>query len=120
MPLTKTEHAFLDAYVFEVTNQPFGGPATTDLHRRGIHYSDLNWILTAYDRELSSQRISPLGRHNPDPPSSPWAEVAHAKRRNAELRLEWESQPTAPVNGKTAISAANGPSHDVTKAGNER
>ena len=117
MPLTKTEHEFLDAYVFEATNSPFGGPATNDLQRRGIYYSDLNWILTAYDRELCARGMPPLGQHNPNPPSSPWTELAHAKLRNAELRQEWECQVAEPGNGESAMTTAKGPSQDRTMAG---
>ncbi len=107
MPLTKTEREFLNAYVHEATHEPFGGPATSDLHRRGIHYSDLNWILTAFDRELRAQGIPPLGQQNPSPPPSPWTELAHAKLRNQELRDEWECQVAEPGNGEPAMPAAH-------------
>jgi hypothetical protein len=105
VPLTKTEHEFLDAYVFEATNPPFGGPATTELQRRGIHYSDLNWILTAYDRELCAQRIPQVGHHNPLPPSSPWTELEHARLRNTELRLECERQVAEAGNGGSTTTS---------------
>jgi len=42
MPLTRAEREFLTAYVYEVTQENFRGPATNDIHRCGIHYSDLN------------------------------------------------------------------------------
>src|SRR5438876_442758 len=81
MPLSNEEREFLDAYVFEATHDPFGGPATEDLNRRGVHYGDLHWLLTAYDRELCAQRILPFGQENPNPPPSPWVDLEHAKVR---------------------------------------
>jgi hypothetical protein len=88
MPLTESERDFLSAYVHEATHEPFAGPATSDLRRRGIYYSDLDWILTAFDRELRAQRIPPLGQFNPSPPPSPWPDLASAKLRNRQLQEE--------------------------------
>jgi hypothetical protein len=36
----------LDAFVYEATHEPFGGPATADLRRRDIHYADLHSFAT--------------------------------------------------------------------------
>jgi hypothetical protein len=88
MPLTKQERDFLDAYVYEATHEPFGGPATTDLRGRGIGYADLHELLTAYHQELSRERVLPAGKHNPNPPHSPWPDREHAKRRNQVLMAE--------------------------------
>ncbi len=90
MPLTKEEGEFLHAYVYEATQEPFGGPATRDLASRGVYYSDILWILTAYHRTYDLERRWPMGVHNPSPPPSPWATLVEAKRRNEELRQEWE------------------------------
>ncbi len=91
MPLTREERQFLDAYVHEATSgPPFGGPATQDLGQRGVWYSDLDWLLTAYQRELCAEGSIPSGIRNPNPPPSPWATLEEAKRRNEELRQEWE------------------------------
>jgi len=106
MPLTDTERDFLDAYVYEATHEPFDGPATTDLRRRGIYYSDLNWILTAFDRELCAQGLPAVGQHNPNPPASPWTGLAHAKCRNEELRQEWEPQISHMSSGQAAAPPA--------------
>src|SRR5689334_6040201 len=100
MPLTKPEREFLNAYVYEATHEPFGGPATSDLRRRGIHYSDLDWILAAFDRELRAQRVPLLGQQNPNPPPSPWPELAYALHRNQELREECECQVVEPHIGE--------------------
>jgi hypothetical protein len=113
MPLTTTEREFLNAYIYEVTHEPFGGPATSDLRRRGIHYSDLNWILTAFDREQCAEGIPALGQQHPNPPPSPWPELAHAKRRNQELREEWECQVAEPSNGESGTPAAERPPQDI-------
>jgi hypothetical protein len=93
MPLTPEERQFLDAYVYEATHgPPFGGPATRDLGRRGITYSDLSWVLTAYQRELSAEGKPAAGICNPEPPPSPWANLEEVKRRNQMLREEWEAR----------------------------
>ena len=89
MPLTKPEREFLDAYVYEATHEPFGGPATDDLRRREIYYADLHGLLTGYHRELSSERILPFGKHNPSPPPSPWADREEVERRNQDLVREF-------------------------------
>jgi hypothetical protein len=104
MPLTKSERDFLDAYVYGATHEPFGGPTTSDLRRLGIYYSDLNWILTAFDRELRALGIPPLGRQNSSPPPSPWTDRTHALVRNQELRSEWEGQVSDLVKSESAIT----------------
>jgi hypothetical protein len=90
MPLTNEERRFLDAYVYEATHEPFGGPATRDLGRRNVRYSDLNWILTAYQRELSAAGIPAAGVHTPEPPPSPWRDLEEVKRRSRLLNNELE------------------------------
>ena len=69
MPLTQEERRFLDAYIYEATHgPPYGGPATRNLGQRNIGYSDLGWILTAYQRELSAEGNPALGILNPSHP----------------------------------------------------
>jgi hypothetical protein len=101
MPLTPSERKFLDAYVYEATHAPFGGPATRDLGQRGIWYSDLGWILTAYQRELSAEGTPATGVNNPAPPPSPWETLEQVKQRSQELQQIWEpivrGQQTAPA-----------------------
>lgn len=116
MPLTPSERDFLSSYVYEATHAPFRGPATSDLHERGIHYSDLNWILTAFDRELCDQEIPPVGHQNANTPPSPWAELAKAKLRNQELREELECQVAESANGQFAVPATWGQSQGNTMA----
>jgi hypothetical protein len=89
MPLTTDEREFLDAYVYEVTNgPPFGGPATRELSERGIRYSDLSWILTAYQRTLSAEGKPSTGVQKVPSLSSPWENKQAIAKRNAELRSE--------------------------------
>jgi len=89
MPLTREEREFLDAYVYEVTHgPPFGGPATCDLGQRSIRYSDLGWLLTAYQRELSAEGKPAAGIPNTEPPPSPWKNLEQVKVRNQALRSE--------------------------------
>src|SRR5260370_33555545 len=91
MPLSKEERDFLDAFVYEATHEPFGGPATTDLRRREIYYADLHGLLTSYHRELVNERTMPLGKYNPSPPPSPWANREELDRRNRVLMRECAS-----------------------------
>ena len=109
MSLTDAERQFLNACVYEATHKPFSGPATRDLHGRGIHYSDLSWILTAFDRELRAQGIRPVGHFSPNPPPSPWPELALAQRRNQELKAQWESRVTAPGHSEGTLLAHSRP-----------
>src|SRR5688572_20366001 len=88
MPLTSQEREFLDAYVYEATHEPFGGPATDDLRGRDIYYADLHGLLTCYHRLLCGEGIMPFGKHNPNPPSSPWANREEAEARNRALTEE--------------------------------
>jgi len=101
VPLTPSERVFLDAYVYEATHVPFGGPATRDLGQRGIWYSDLNWILTAYQGELSAEGTPCIGIQNPEPPPSPWQTLEEVKQRSLQMQQEWEpivrGQQTVPA-----------------------
>ena len=101
MPLSKEERDFLDAFMYEVTHEPFGGPATTDLRRRQIYYADLHGLLTAYHRELVNERIMPFGKHNPTPPPSPWANRDEVERRKPSpyARMRKLSQRSADAKG---------------------
>jgi hypothetical protein len=89
MPLSNKEREFLDAYVYEATSgPPFGGPATKALSALGIWYSDLSWILTAYQRELSAEGTPVTGVRNPQPPPPPWNSLEDVKHRNQALQTE--------------------------------
>jgi len=89
MPLTKKEREFLDAYVYEATHEPFGGPATNDLRDRGIYYADLHGLLTSYHHEMSKERTLSFGKQNLFPPPSPWTNRQEVECRNRALLEEW-------------------------------
>jgi hypothetical protein len=67
MFLTNSEREFLAAFIREATTDPFNGPATDELHRRDIYYTDLSHLLAAYYREDvgdqgASRSLPPCGR----------------------------------------------------------
>jgi len=114
MPLSKEERDFLDAFVYEATHEPFGGPATADLRRRDIYYADLHGLLTCYHRELVQEQTLPLGKHNPNPPHSPWANREEVDRRNRTLMQEcanWKNPLPKDSDGST-IPSPQVPSSD--------
>jgi hypothetical protein len=97
MLLTNTEREFLAAFVHEATTDPFNGPATEELHRRDIYYTDLRHLLAAYYREsphnqegLGGQTILPL-------PPCPWADRARASHRDQEVQMELARADEQPV-----------------------
>jgi|SRR4030095_4346115 hypothetical protein len=97
MPLTNEEREFLDAYVYEATHEPFGGPATNDLRGREIYYADLHGLLTAYHREACAKKASPFGKHNHNPPTSPWADRDEALSRSRVLLKEYTRPDEYPA-----------------------
>ena len=103
MPLTKEEREFLDAYVYEATHEPFGGPATSQLRGFEIFYVDLHGLLTGYHREACSTKTLPFGKHNPNPPPSPWIDREQARRRSAVVLKECMQ---AETDSSAAMSAA--------------
>jgi|GEM_PF-2883819 len=103
MPLTKEEREFLDAYVYEATHEPFGGPATSDLRRREIFYADLHGLLTGYHREACRQKNLPFGKHNPNPPPSPWPDCEQTRLRS---RVVLDEHTRAEADLSTAAAAA--------------
>jgi hypothetical protein len=106
MPLTQAERDFLDAYVYEATHgPPFGGPATRELAHRDVYYSDLLWLLTAYNREGQVTRRPPFGMHNPVPPPSPWADPTEVRQRCEQLRDELGAS-TVPASSAAASKRA--------------
>jgi hypothetical protein len=48
MLLTDREREFLAAFIYEATTDPFKGPATEELLRRNIYYTDLSHLMAAY------------------------------------------------------------------------
>ena len=90
MLLTDSERAFLAGFIREATTDPFQGPATSELHRRDLYYTDLPQLLAAYYRESPPLPESSGGQPSPTPSPCPWPDRESALRRNRELGLELE------------------------------
>ena len=88
MTLTDHERDFLAAFIHEATTDPFRGPATDDLHRHGIYYSDIPNLLAAYYGENNPDQEDLGGRRNLSPPPCPWSDREAAVLRDHELRAE--------------------------------
>jgi hypothetical protein len=88
MLLTDHERTFLAAFINEATTDPFKGPATEEMHRRGIYYTDLSHLMTAYYRENPLDQEGFGGRPNPVPPPCPWPDGENAVRRDREVEAE--------------------------------
>jgi hypothetical protein len=87
MLLTEREREFLAAFIHEATTDPFKGPATSELHRRDIYYTDLSHLMTAYSRERAGDEGFG-GTYNPTPPPCPWKDRDTALRRDHEVEVE--------------------------------
>src|SRR5438105_3724710 len=90
MPLTEREREFLAAFIHEATTDPFRGPATEELHRRDIYYTDLCHLMTAYHRENPGDQEGFGGKRNPTPPPCPWKDRHAAVGRDHEVGVELE------------------------------
>ena len=88
MLLTDQEHAFLAAFIHEATTDPFKGPATEELHRRDIFYTDLGHLMAAFYRENPGDQEGFGGQYVPTPPACPWQDRDTAVRRNQEVEVE--------------------------------
>jgi hypothetical protein len=94
MALTNHERDFLAAFIYEATTEPFKGPATNDLHRHCIYYSDIHSLMAAYYRENNPDQERLGGKRNPVPPLCPWPSREVALRRNREVEMEAELDRT--------------------------
>src|SRR6266403_1836059 len=88
--LTDREREFLTAFVHEATTDPFKGPATEELHRRDIYYSDLPHLLAAYYRDNPGDQEGFGDKHLSTAPPSPWADRDAAVRRDRQVEVELE------------------------------
>jgi hypothetical protein len=88
MLLTNRERDFLAAFVREATTDPFKGPATEELHRRDIYYTDLRHLLAAYYQEtpLIGKRL---------PVAITRSSYNWSKRRGTSFRPAICTEPTA-------------------------
>ncbi|HEX5271651.1 MAG TPA: hypothetical protein VFW33_14235 [Gemmataceae bacterium] len=97
MLLTEREREFLSAFISEATTDPFKGPATDELHRRDIYYTDLPHLLTAYYREKVAGQEGFGGRHTLTPPPCPWPDRDAAVQRDREVESELGRAAHQPV-----------------------
>jgi hypothetical protein len=85
MLLTNQEREFLTAFIHEATTDPFKGPATEELHRRDIYYTDLGHLLAAYYQESPFDQEGPGGKRVATLPPCPWADRETAAHRNQQV-----------------------------------
>jgi hypothetical protein len=96
MFLTNHEREFLAAFIHEATTDPFQGPATEELHRRDIYYTDLSHLLAAYYRESPSDQEDLGGKRTTLPPC-PWNDRETAVRRDRQVETELQQVRRQPV-----------------------
>lgn len=88
MLLIDREREFLAAFIYEATTDPFKGPATDELHRRNIYYTDLSHLLTAYYQEHAGDQEGLGGRRAATPPPCPWQDRDTALQRDHVVEAE--------------------------------
>src|SRR5437588_8704857 len=88
MLLSDLERDFLASFIYEATTDPFKGPATSELHRRDIFYTDLPHLLNAYYQEGHPDQQGFGGKQEPMPPACPWPDRESALRRNREVEAQ--------------------------------
>lgn len=108
MPLTSDEIEFLGPTLAEYSDLQ-NGPAWQCLHGRGIHYSDLVWLLEAYKfvdppcvetnvtAEGASIEVFRLGRKIDPLPACPWPSAEVARQRNQEMESEVDALWRGPT-----------------------
>lgn len=97
MLLTKQEREFLAAFIHEATTDPFKGPATDELHRRDIFYTDLSHLLAAYYQEGAGDQEGLGGKHAATLPPCPWTDREAAARRDHQVEVQLERATKQPV-----------------------
>ena len=99
MPLTQSEIAFLGQWMAEYVDIRTG-PAWSALREHGIRYTDIIWLMEAYQivdpprlvrivtDEGESVEVLQFGRETNSLPECPWADAGAARWRNDELEVE--------------------------------
>jgi hypothetical protein len=90
MLLTEREREFLAAFIYEATTDPFKGPATEELHRRDIYYTDLPHLLAAYYRENPGYQQGFAGNKVATLPHCPWSDRETVARRDQQVGIALE------------------------------
>jgi hypothetical protein len=85
MLLSHREREFLSAFIYEATTDPFKGPATEELHKRNIYYTDLSNLLAAYYQEKPSTQEGFGGKHIVPLPPCRWEDRHAVVDREQEL-----------------------------------
>jgi hypothetical protein len=102
MLLTNHERLFLAAFIHEATTDPFKGPATEELHRRDIYYTDLQHLLAAYYHESPPGQEGFAGRAVATLPPCPWTDRDTAVRRDHQVQVELGQAAQQPVSSGNA------------------
>lgn len=97
MFLTNGERDSLAAFIHEATTDPFTGPATEELHRRDIYYTDLRHLLAAYYCESPGEHEDLGGQNAPTLPPCPWSDRETAVRRDHQVEAELERAARPPA-----------------------
>jgi hypothetical protein len=97
MVLTDQEREFLAVFIHEATTDPFKGPATEELHRRDIYYTDLPHLLAAYSQESAGDEEGFGGKYVSLLPPCPWSDRETAVRRDHQIEAQLEQVTKQPV-----------------------
>ena len=97
MLLTDREREFLAVFIREATTDPFHGPATDELHRRDIYYTDLSHLMTAYYQEDIGHPEGMRGTGSLTAPPCPWTnrDAALQRDRDVQSQLHRTAEQTA-------------------------
>jgi hypothetical protein len=90
MILTPEEISFLDAYCYEGTQPPFGGPATDVMTSIGVRDGDTLNLQWAYLRDKPPTGPV-IGKASKGAPPLPWANREAVLRRDAEIQAVREA-----------------------------
>src|SRR5438093_9978139 len=91
------EREFFAVFINEATTDPFKGPATEELHRRDIYYTDLHHLLAAYYRESPGDQAGSGSNKVATLPLCPWADRETAARRDQQFGMALEPATKQPV-----------------------
>jgi hypothetical protein len=101
MILTPAEIAFLEAYCYEGTQLPFGGPATDVMASIGVHDGDTLNIQWAYLRDKPP--TGPVvGKPTTIAPPLPWPNREAVLRRDAEIQAVRERRNNSVEQARSA------------------
>jgi hypothetical protein len=99
--LSAREKAFLDVFLHEVTTPPFTGPATKALHEIEVEYSDISYIVWAYNQEAPRTSLG-WGHAADAAPPVPWLNRDAALCRDREIQQLWEQRRNPVGTGSTS------------------